>query len=157
MEGFDQWDAEALVLAGAQKQIRDIVVRRQFLVADVPAEVHVGRAQRRHQLVQHCQVLLESAMAADQQQARMRVESRPIGVEDADDVLDPLVRDHPAHKQEVRALVVELAGDAPSRVRRTGATKSGTTGSTPVSGNPSDSSSSRLNSESPSARSQRST
>jgi hypothetical protein len=57
------------MLAGAQEQVGDVVVRRQLLVADVPAEVDIGRAQRRHQLVQHRQVLLEAAVAAHKQKA----------------------------------------------------------------------------------------
>ena len=61
------------------------------------------------------QVALEAALSADDQQPRARVEHRVIGVKEADDVFDLLVRDHSPHKQDVRPLVVELPGEQPVR------------------------------------------
>ena len=72
-------------------------------------------------------------------------------------ILDLLVGDHPADKQDVGPVVVELIGDEAGSAAPSRCEKSGTTGSTAVRGNPSASRSCRLNSESPSARSQRST
>jgi hypothetical protein len=53
---------------------------------------------------------------ADQQQARSGIVPGPIGVEGADDILELLVRDHPAHEHDVRPPIVKPLGR--HRVRR---------------------------------------
>ena len=118
-----------------------------------------GRAKRRASPTSWCsdaEVALEPALRADDQQPRPRVERRVVGVEEADQILDLLVGDHPADEQDVGPVVVELLARPASSASRSRCEKSGTTGSTAVRGNPSASRSCRLNSESPSARSQRS-
>ena len=108
------------------------------------------------QLVQRRQVAFEPAVGADDQQPRPRVEHRVVGVEEADQILDLLVRDHPADEQRCWSSRRRTARPPASSAARSRCEKSGTTGSTAVRGKPSASRSWRLNSESPSARSQRS-
>ena len=83
VERFDERHAEAFVLAGAQKQIGDVVVRDELFVGHVPDEMHVRAAELLDQMMQRRQVALEHAEDADNQQARPRVEERVIGVEEA--------------------------------------------------------------------------
>ena len=110
VEALDERDAEALVLAGAQEEVRHVVQRGELLVRDVAEEVDVRRAEPRDQRVQHRQVFLEAAVGADQQQSRARIVPRAVDVEGADDVLELLVRDHPAHEHDVGPAVVERPG-----------------------------------------------
>ena len=156
VERLDQRHAEPLVLAGAQEQIGDVVERRQLLVRHVAEEMDVRCAEPGDQRGEQLEVALEAAVGADQQQPRSWIVPCPVDVERADHVLELLVRDDPAHEHHVGPLVVEPAASARSGTTSRW-TKSGTTGSTPVAGKPSASSSSRLYSESPSASSQRST
>ena len=65
-----------------------------------------------------------------------RVEDRVIRVEEADQILDLLVGDHAADKQDVRPVVVELIARRTSSAGRSRCEKSGTTGSTAVRGKP---------------------
>ena len=116
VERLDDRHAEALVLAGTQEQIGDVVEGDQLLVGDVADEVHVAGAEPADQLVERSEVALEPALRADQQQARPRVEDRVVGVEPADHVLDLLVGDHPADEDDVGPLVVEVARDQPVRL-----------------------------------------
>ena len=118
VERFHQRHAETLVLARAQKRIGHFVVGDQLLVRHLTEEMNVGRADRRDEAVQHRQVALEAALRADEQQPRARIEPSLVSVKPADDVLDPLVRDDPADKQQVHPLVVEPPRQAP--VRRPG-------------------------------------
>ena len=74
VERLDQGHAEAFVLAGAQEQIGDLVEGHQFFVRHMADEVDVRRAERRRQLVERRQIPLESALGADNQQPRSRVE-----------------------------------------------------------------------------------
>ena len=62
---------------------------------------------------QRGEVPLEHAEDADDQQPAARIERRLIGVEEADQILDLLVADHPADKHDVRPVVVELPRDEP--------------------------------------------
>ena len=108
-------DAEPLVLAGAEKDIGDVVERHELFVRNVPDEMDMFGVECRHQLVQRGNVSLESALGADEEQPRARVEEGLIGVKEPNEIFDLLVRDHPSDEQHVGPLVVEPARD--QRVR----------------------------------------
>ncbi len=110
VEGLHQRHAEAFVLAGAEEHVGNLVVGGQLFVGDMAKDVDVGGADAGDEVVQHRQVALEPAVRADQQQPRARVEPALVGVERPDEILDPLVGDHPADKQHVHPVVVEGAG-----------------------------------------------
>ena len=157
VERLDERHAEPLVLARAQEEVGDVVVRRQLLVRDVAEEVHVRRRRAARRAAAASRGTARTRCTTPTMSSRDRgLKQRLVGVEEADDVLDPLVRDHPA-RQTGCSSTRRRTGRAtqPVRRRRRGARSPGTTGSTPVAGKPSASSSWRLNSESPSARSQR--
>ena len=103
------------MLACAQEEIGDLVERDQFLVRHVTDEVDVRGIQRGRQLVERRQVPLEPALRADNQQPRSRVDERVVGVEVADQVLDLLVGDDAADKQDVGPVVVEILRHQPVR------------------------------------------
>ena len=108
-------------------------------------------------LVQRRQVALESAVRADDQQPRPRVEKRVIRMEEADEVLDLLVRRSRGRRTgRWSTSSSNMIGDQPVRRDRRGARNPARPAARPSGGNPSASRSCRLNSESPSARSQRS-
>ena len=52
VERFDERHAEALVLAGAQEQIGDVVVRDELLVGDMAGEVHVRQLELLDQVIE---------------------------------------------------------------------------------------------------------
>ena len=81
VERLHQRHAEALVLAGAEEQVGDLVAGGELGVRDVAEEVDVVRAEVRDQLLQHREVALEARRRADQQQPRPRVVARLVGVE----------------------------------------------------------------------------
>src|SRR5439155_24052971 len=76
-------------------------------------EMNVRDAKRRGKLVEEREIAFEPRVASDDNQTRPGVENRLIGVEEADEILDPLVRNDPAHKHDVGPRVVELTGDEP--------------------------------------------
>ena len=84
VERLDERHAEALVLARAQKEVGTFVKRNQLFVRHVADEMDVRDAERRNQLVQRREIVLEPALRADQQQPRSRVEDRLIRIEEAD-------------------------------------------------------------------------
>ncbi len=114
-------------------------------------------AELRDEMIERRQVALEQAERADDQQPRARVEQRLVGVEDPDQILDLLVARSPGRRTGCWSTRRRTGRRRTGSAGRSRCEKSGTTGSTAVRGNPSASRSWRLNSESPSARSQRST
>ena len=90
---LDQRHAESFVLARAEEHVGELVIRHQLFVAHVAEEVDVGGADARDELLEHRDVALEAAMRSDEQQPRARIEPALVGVEPADDILDPLVRE----------------------------------------------------------------
>ena len=66
VERLDQRNAEPFVLARAQEDIRQLVVRRQLRIADVAEKVHVGHAQAIDQVLEHPDIALEAAVRADE-------------------------------------------------------------------------------------------
>ena len=84
-------------------------------------KVNVRKIERRRHLIERREVPLEPAVRPDEQKARARIERRVVRVIEADQVLDLLVGDHTADKQNVRPRIVELIGQeavgAPIEVR----------------------------------------
>ena len=96
------------MLARAQKQIGDLVVRDELLVGHLADEMDVGQAEGGGQVSQAREIPLEPRVGTDDEQARAHVVDGVIRMKKADQILDLLVRDHAAHKQDVRPCIVEL-------------------------------------------------
>jgi len=78
-------------------------------------EVNVRRPERRRQLVERRQIPLESTLGADNQQPRSRVHRRVVGMEITNQILNLLVGDDAADKQDVGPVVVEILRHQPVR------------------------------------------
>ena len=72
VERFDQRHAEAFVLAGAEKQIRDVVERRQLFVRHLSEDVDIVHAQPRDELMELREVRVESAVRPRDDEPRVR-------------------------------------------------------------------------------------
>ena len=99
------------MLAGAQEQIGELVVRNELLIRYLADEVHVGDVQPADEIHERREVTLEEAEDADDDQPAPGIEERLIRMEEPDESIDPLVGDDPADKQHVSQVVVELARD----------------------------------------------
>ena len=157
---LDQRHAEALVLAQRDVDVGPPVERRQILVRHRPGE---PEAVRQHLVLGDERpdlrvVARHAVVAADEDEAVVAVDVALVELGQPDVILDPLVGHDAADEEDVDQAVAEdllerrparRVGDA-ARCRRRSAC-------TPVGANPSASSSCRLNSESPSARSTRPT
>src|SRR5437773_3472024 len=66
-------------------------------------------------MMERCEVPVEAALRTDNQQARSRVGKGVVGMKVADQVLDFLVRDDTADKENVGPVVVEVPGHQPVR------------------------------------------
>jgi len=71
----------SLVLASAEEDVGDLVAGRELRIRHLAEEPDVRGAESRHQLRQHAVVAIEPRVAADEQQARTRVEQSLVGVE----------------------------------------------------------------------------
>src|SRR5262249_2488516 len=71
--------------------------------------------ERRDKLVQRGEIPLELGMRSDNQQSGARIELRLVCVEEADQIVDLLVRNDPADEQDIGPRIVELVGNQPIR------------------------------------------
>src|SRR5262249_32254829 len=116
VEGLYDRHAEAFVLAGAEEEIRDLVKGHELLVGDMPDEMYVRRVERRREMIQRGEVALASAVGADDDEAGGGIEDGVICMEEADEILNLLVRDHPADEHDVRPVIVEVLRQDPLRL-----------------------------------------
>ena len=65
VERLKQRDTEPFVLAGAEKNVGDVVEGNQLGICDLTNEIDIGCAQSRGEVVEHCQVIFESCVRAD--------------------------------------------------------------------------------------------
>ena len=103
--------------ARTQEQVGRVVVSRQLGVGDVAAEVNVGDAEPRDEVMQRREIFVETSVGADKQQPGAWIEVALVGVEVADHVFDALVRNDPSDEKDVRPLVVELTRDEVVRLQ----------------------------------------
>ena len=99
------------MLAGAQKQVGNVVVGDELFIGHVAGEMDVGQFELFDQMIERRQVAFEETEHADDQQSRTRIESGVVGVKGSDQVFDLLVGDDPADKQDIGPVIVELPGD----------------------------------------------
>ena len=132
VERLDERHAEALVLARAQEQVGDLVVGDQLFVGHVADEVHVGDAERRRPAGAATRGSARSRCGRRRCSSRERgLNDRVVGVEEADQILDLLVRRSPGRRTGCWSTRRRTrAATQPVRRRRSRCEKSGTTGST---------------------------
>ena len=58
VEGLHDWHAETFMGAGAKKEVRNVVVRRELGIGDMSGELHARCAQIGDELVQHREIFV---------------------------------------------------------------------------------------------------